>query len=84
MYHFVFKHNSDQNVIFLVSRSLVTPRHRCVIMLEVVDGFLRTDKSLGVYETTTGTPRTTSTKKSINVLSTNLAILLSHLLCLSL
>ena len=47
MYHFVFKHNSDQNVIFLVSRSLVTPRHRCVIMLEVVDGFLRTDMSLG-------------------------------------
>jgi len=37
VYRFMSKHSSDQHVLFQLSRSLVTPRHRCVIMHEVVD-----------------------------------------------
>ena len=35
MYRFMSKHSSDHRVVFL-SRSIVTPRHRCIIMYEVV------------------------------------------------
>ena len=37
---FMSKHSSDHYLLFL-SRSPVTPRHRCVIMHEAVDGSLR-------------------------------------------
>ena len=40
VYRLMSKHSSDYYVL-LLSRSLVTPRHRCVIMHEVVDESLR-------------------------------------------
>ena len=39
VYRFISKHSSDHHVLFL-SQSSVTPRNRCVIIHEVVDGSL--------------------------------------------